>query len=153
MEALKRKVESREEAPGTPEKKPRVAEPCQQQQQHQAFRNQPFPGTGPAVPRVPPLKVSPAGTGPRPGLPMALSHKGMGLGGTSGGWKGPQGAGRVLMGLEGISGPISSHPVMGRDTLHSYSPAHNPFVLKSCKLKTLKAAHHSHMLMKAGEHQ
>ncbi|NWT91043.1 ASXL2 protein, partial [Lanius ludovicianus] len=62
-EAHKRKSESREEAPATPEKKPRVAEPCQH---HQAFRNQPFPGTGPAVPRVPPLKVSRAGTEPGP---------------------------------------------------------------------------------------
>ncbi|NWV67610.1 ASXL2 protein, partial [Malurus elegans] len=61
VEGHKRKSESREEAPGTPEKKARVAEPCQhqqqQQQQQQAFRNQPFPGTGAAVPRVPPLKV------------------------------------------------------------------------------------------------
>ncbi|NWY34424.1 ASXL2 protein, partial [Pheucticus melanocephalus] len=74
VEAHKRKLESREEAPGSPEKKPRVAEPCQQhqqqQQQPQAFRRQPFPGAGPAVPRVPPLKVSPAGTQPRPGLPQ-----------------------------------------------------------------------------------
>lgn len=148
MEALKRKVESREEAPGTPEKKPRVAEPCQQQQQqqHQAFRNQPFPGTGPAVPRVPPLKVSPAGTGPRPGLPMALSHKGMGLGGTSGGWKGPYGAGRDLR-----AHLIPPCHGQGHSTL--LLPCSYPFVLKSCKLKTLKAAHHSHMLMKAGEHQ
>ncbi|NXS24230.1 ASXL2 protein, partial [Mystacornis crossleyi] len=63
VEAPKRKSESREEAPATPEKKPRVAEPCQH---HQAFRNQPFPGAGPAVPRVPPLKVSRAGAEPRP---------------------------------------------------------------------------------------
>lgn len=59
VEAHKRKSESREEAPGSPEKKPRVAEPCQHQQ---AFREQPFPGAGAAVPRVPPLKVSGAGT-------------------------------------------------------------------------------------------
>lgn len=57
VEAHKRKCQSREEAPGSPEKKPRVAEPCQHQQ---AFREQPFPGS--AVPRVPPLKVSTAGT-------------------------------------------------------------------------------------------
>ncbi|NXU02910.1 ASXL2 protein, partial [Buphagus erythrorhynchus] len=83
VEALKRKVESREEAPGTPEKKPRVAEPCQQQQQPQAFRNQPFPGT---VPRVPPLKIPvsrispmpfPAGqVSPRARFPLALGSPG-----------------------------------------------------------------------------
>ncbi|NWR25707.1 ASX protein, partial [Emberiza fucata] len=98
VEAHKRKLESREEAPGSPEKKPRVAEPCQhqhqhqnqQQQQQQAFRRQPFPGAGPAVPRVPPLKVSPAGTEPRPGLPQGLPQgtEPQTLG--SGGWKGPQ---------------------------------------------------------------
>ncbi|NXQ43683.1 ASX protein, partial [Catharus fuscescens] len=92
VEPLKRKVESREEAPGTPEKKPRVAEPCQhqqqqqQQQQQQAFRNQPFPGTGPAVPRVPPLKIPvsrispmpfPAGqVSPRARFPVSLSSPG-----------------------------------------------------------------------------
>ncbi|NXS03728.1 ASXL2 protein, partial [Oxylabes madagascariensis] len=53
-EAHKRKPESREEAAGSPEKKPRVAEPCQHQQ---AFRKQPFSGARAAVPRVPPLKV------------------------------------------------------------------------------------------------
>ncbi|NXH53727.1 ASX protein, partial [Rhabdornis inornatus] len=89
VEALKRKVESREEAPGTPEKKPRVAESCQQQQQQQqpqAFRNQPFPGTGPAVPRVPPLKIPvsrispmpfPAGqVSPRARFPLSLGSPG-----------------------------------------------------------------------------
>ncbi|NXD45646.1 ASX protein, partial [Copsychus sechellarum] len=86
VEAPKRKVESREEAPGTPEKKPRVAEPCQQQQQQpQAFRNQPFPGTGPAVPRVPPLKIPvsrismpfPAGQlSPRARFPLSLGTAG-----------------------------------------------------------------------------
>ncbi|RLV83693.1 hypothetical protein DV515_00016405 [Chloebia gouldiae] len=59
LEAHKRKSEGREEAPGSPEKKPRVAEPCPQQPQ--AFRRQPFPGAGAAAPRVPPLKVSPRG--------------------------------------------------------------------------------------------
>ncbi|XP_071273280.1 putative Polycomb group protein ASXL2 isoform X2 [Agelaius tricolor] len=87
VEAHKRKLESREEAPGSPEKKPRVAEPCQQQQQqHQAFRRQPFPGTGPAVPRVPPLKIPvsrispmpfPAGqVSPRACFPLSLSSPG-----------------------------------------------------------------------------
>ncbi|NXV54558.1 ASXL2 protein, partial [Molothrus ater] len=91
VEAHKRKLESREEAPGSPEKKPRVAEPCQQQQQqHQAFRRQPFPGTGPAVPRVPPLKVSPARTEPQPGLPQGLPRGTEPQTVGSGGWKGPQ---------------------------------------------------------------
>nr|XP_054509004.1 putative Polycomb group protein ASXL2 isoform X1 [Agelaius phoeniceus] len=88
VEAHKRKLESREEAPGSPEKKPRVAEPCQQQQQqqHQAFRRQPFPGMGPAVPRVPPLKIPvsrispmpfPAGqVSPRACFPLSLSSPG-----------------------------------------------------------------------------
>ncbi|NXF13847.1 ASX protein, partial [Smithornis capensis] len=55
VEAPKRKAESREEAPATPEKRPRVTEACQHQQ---AFRSQPqpFPGPGTPVPRVPPLK-------------------------------------------------------------------------------------------------
>ncbi|NXE02975.1 ASX protein, partial [Chaetorhynchus papuensis] len=83
VEAPKRKSESREEAPATPEKKPRVAEPCQH---HQAFRNQPFPGAGPAVPRVPPLKIPvsrispmpfPAGqVSPRARFPLSLSSPG-----------------------------------------------------------------------------
>ncbi|NXS34666.1 ASX protein, partial [Pomatostomus ruficeps] len=82
-EAPKRKSESREEAPATPEKKPRVAEPCQHQQ---AFRNQPFPGAGAAVPRVPPLKIPvsrispmpfPAGqVSPRARFPLSLSSPG-----------------------------------------------------------------------------
>ncbi|NWW23682.1 ASX protein, partial [Falcunculus frontatus] len=82
-EPHKRKSESREEAPATPEKKPRVAEPCQH---HQAFRNQPFPGAGPAVPRVPPLKIPvsrispmpfPAGqVSPRARFPLSLSSPG-----------------------------------------------------------------------------
>ncbi|XP_064566057.1 putative Polycomb group protein ASXL2 isoform X1 [Zonotrichia leucophrys gambelii] len=89
VEAHKRKLESREEAPGSPEKKPRVAEPCQhhqQQQQPQAFRRQPFPSTGPAVPRVPPLKIPvsrispmpfPAGqVSPRPCFPLSLGSPG-----------------------------------------------------------------------------
>ncbi|XP_063278510.1 putative Polycomb group protein ASXL2 isoform X3 [Prinia subflava] len=92
VEAHKRKVESREEAPGSPEKKPRVAEPCQQQQQqqqqqqHQAFRKQPFPGAGAAVPRVPPLKIPvsrispmpfPAGqVSPRARFPLSLGSPG-----------------------------------------------------------------------------
>ncbi|XP_057877714.1 putative Polycomb group protein ASXL2 [Melospiza georgiana] len=90
VEAHKRKLESREEAPGSPEKKPRVAEPCQhhqqQQQQQQAFRRQPFPSTGPAVPRVPPLKIPvsrispmpfPAGqVSPRPCFPLSLGSPG-----------------------------------------------------------------------------
>ncbi|XP_041261536.1 putative Polycomb group protein ASXL2 isoform X3 [Onychostruthus taczanowskii] len=63
VEAHKRKSESREEAAGTPEKKPRVAEPCQHQQ---AFRSQPFPGAGPAVPRVPPLKIPVSRISPMP---------------------------------------------------------------------------------------
>ncbi|NXD04150.1 ASXL2 protein, partial [Certhia familiaris] len=63
VEALKRKSESREEAPATPEKKPRVAEPCQHQQ---GFRNQPFPGAGAAVPRVPPLKIPVSRISPMP---------------------------------------------------------------------------------------
>ncbi|NXD31065.1 ASX protein, partial [Spelaeornis formosus] len=80
VEVLKRKSENREEAPGSPEKKPRVAEPCQQQQ---AFRSQPFPG---AVPRVPPLKIPvsrispmpfPAGqVSPRARFPLSLSSPG-----------------------------------------------------------------------------
>ncbi|NWV29109.1 ASX protein, partial [Origma solitaria] len=80
VEAHKRKSESREEAPATPEKKARVAEPCQH---HQAFRNQPFPGAGAAVPRVPPLKIPvsrispmpfPAGqVSPRARFPLSLS--------------------------------------------------------------------------------
>ncbi|NXJ24436.1 ASX protein, partial [Dicrurus megarhynchus] len=83
VEAHKRKSESREEAPATPEKKARVAEPCQH---HQAFRNQPFPGAGPAVPRVPPLKIPvsrispmpfPAGqVSPRARFPVSLSSPG-----------------------------------------------------------------------------
>ncbi|XP_017598901.1 PREDICTED: putative Polycomb group protein ASXL2 [Corvus brachyrhynchos] len=83
VEAHKRKEESREEAPASPEKKPRVAEPCQH---HQAFRNQPFPGAGPAVPRVPPLKIPvsrispmpfPAGqVSPRARVPFSLSSPG-----------------------------------------------------------------------------
>ncbi|NXE43149.1 ASX protein, partial [Ptilorrhoa leucosticta] len=83
VEAHKRKSESREEAPATPEKKPRVAEPCQH---HQAFRSQPFPGAGPAVPRVPPLKIPvsrispmpfPAGqVSPRARFPLSLSSPG-----------------------------------------------------------------------------
>ncbi|XP_059699181.1 putative Polycomb group protein ASXL2 isoform X1 [Haemorhous mexicanus] len=83
VEAHKRKSESREEAPGSPEKKPRVAEPCQHQQ---AFRRQPFPGAGPAVPRVPPLKIPvsrispmpfPAGqVSPRACFPLSLSSPG-----------------------------------------------------------------------------
>uniref|UniRef100_A0A8C3XHV4 ASXL transcriptional regulator 2 n=1 Tax=Cyanoderma ruficeps TaxID=181631 RepID=A0A8C3XHV4_9PASS len=83
VEAHKRKWQSREEAPGSPEKKPRVAEPCQHQQ---AFREQPFPGSGPAVPRVPPLKIPvsrispmpfPAGqVSPRARFPLALSSPG-----------------------------------------------------------------------------
>ncbi|NXP42633.1 ASX protein, partial [Leiothrix lutea] len=82
-EAHKRKWQSREEAPGSPEKKPRVAEPCQHQR---AFREQPFPGPGPAVPRVPPLKIPmsrispmpfPAGqVSPRARFPLALSSPG-----------------------------------------------------------------------------
>ncbi|NXE98977.1 ASX protein, partial [Menura novaehollandiae] len=81
VEALKRKSESREEAPATPEKKPRVVEPCQH---HQAFRNQPFPGAGAAVPRVPPLKIPvsrispmpfPAGqVSPRARFPLSLGN-------------------------------------------------------------------------------
>ncbi|NXI20609.1 ASXL2 protein, partial [Irena cyanogastra] len=80
VEAHKRKSEGREEAAGSPEKKPRVAEPCQQQQ---AFRSQPFPG---AVPRVPPLKIPvsrispmpfPAGqVSPRARFPLSLSSPG-----------------------------------------------------------------------------
>ncbi|NXQ07243.1 ASX protein, partial [Vidua macroura] len=83
VEAHKRKSESREEAPGSPEKKPRVAEPCQHQQ---AFRSQPFPGAGAAVPRVPPLKIPvsrispmpfPAGqVSPRARFPLSLSSPG-----------------------------------------------------------------------------
>ncbi|NXT67377.1 ASX protein, partial [Chaetops frenatus] len=83
VEAPKRKSESREEAAGTPEKKPRVAEPCQHQQ---AFRSQPFPGAGAAVPRVPPLKIPvsrispmpfPAGqVSPRARFPLSLSSPG-----------------------------------------------------------------------------
>ncbi|NXU15394.1 ASXL2 protein, partial [Pardalotus punctatus] len=83
VEAHKRKSESREEAPATPEKKPRVVEPCQH---HQAFRNQPFPGAGAAVPRVPPLKIPvsrispmpfPAGqVSPRARFPLSLSSPG-----------------------------------------------------------------------------
>ncbi|XP_031959025.1 putative Polycomb group protein ASXL2 isoform X2 [Corvus moneduloides] len=83
VEAHKRKSESREEAPASPEKKPRVAEPCQH---HQAFRNQPFPGAGPAVLRVPPLKIPvsrispmpfPAGqVSPRARVPFSLSSPG-----------------------------------------------------------------------------
>ncbi|NXY52871.1 ASXL2 protein, partial [Callaeas wilsoni] len=83
VEAHKRKSESREEAPATPEKKARVAEPCQHQQ---AFRNQPFPGAGAAVPRVPPLKIPvsrispmpfPAGqVSPRARFPLSLSSPG-----------------------------------------------------------------------------
>ncbi|NXL72710.1 ASXL2 protein, partial [Leptocoma aspasia] len=83
-EPHKRKSESREEAPATPEKKPRVAEPCREQQQ--AFREQPFPGTGAAVPRVPPLKIPvsrispmpfPAGqVSPRAPFPFSLSSPG-----------------------------------------------------------------------------
>uniref|UniRef100_A0A8C5UA49 ASXL transcriptional regulator 2 n=1 Tax=Malurus cyaneus samueli TaxID=2593467 RepID=A0A8C5UA49_9PASS len=91
VEGHKRKSESREEAPGTPEKKARVAEPCQQQQQQQqqqpqAFRNQPFPGAGAAVPRVPPLKIPvsrispmpfPAGqVSPRARFPLSLGNPG-----------------------------------------------------------------------------
>ncbi|NXC63796.1 ASXL2 protein, partial [Aleadryas rufinucha] len=82
-EPHKRKSESREEAPATPEKKLRVAEPCQQ---HQAFRKQPFPGAGPAVPRVPPLKIPvsrispmpfPAGqVSPRARFPLSLGSPG-----------------------------------------------------------------------------
>ncbi|NXC10002.1 ASX protein, partial [Orthonyx spaldingii] len=63
LEALKRKLESREEAPASPEKKPRVAEPCQH---HQAFQNRPFPGAGAAVPRVPPLKIPVSRISPMP---------------------------------------------------------------------------------------
>ncbi|XP_014116775.1 PREDICTED: putative Polycomb group protein ASXL2 isoform X1 [Pseudopodoces humilis] len=80
VEPHKRKSESGEGAPGSPEKKPRVAEPCQQQQ---AFRKQPFPGT---VPRVPPLKIPvsrispmpfPAGqVSPRARFPLSLSSPG-----------------------------------------------------------------------------
>ncbi|NXI87962.1 ASX protein, partial [Rhipidura dahli] len=83
VEAPKRKSESREEAPGSPGKKPRVAEPCQHPQ---AFRIQPFPGAGPAVPRVPPLKIPvsrispmpfPAGqVSPRARFPLSLSSPG-----------------------------------------------------------------------------
>ncbi|NWX34832.1 ASXL2 protein, partial [Notiomystis cincta] len=83
VEAPKRKSEGREEAPATPEKKPRVAEPCQHQQ---AFRSQPFPGAGAAVPRVPPLKIPvsrispmpfPAGqVSPRARFPLSLSSPG-----------------------------------------------------------------------------
>ncbi|NXH03014.1 ASX protein, partial [Loxia leucoptera] len=83
VEAHKRKAEGREEAPGSPEKKPRVAEPCQHQQ---AFRRQPFPGAGAAVPRVPPLKIPvsrispmpfPAGqVSPRACFPLSLSSPG-----------------------------------------------------------------------------
>ncbi|KAM4903388.1 putative Polycomb group protein ASXL2 isoform 2-T2 [Sylvia borin] len=84
LEAHKRKWPGREEAPGSPEKKARVAEPCQQQQQQQqAFREQPFPG---AVPRVPPLKIPmsrispmpfPAGqVSPRARFPLSLSSPG-----------------------------------------------------------------------------
>ncbi|NXH82063.1 ASXL2 protein, partial [Edolisoma coerulescens] len=82
-EAPKRKSEGREEAPASPEKKPRVAEPCQHPQ---AFRKQPFPGAGPAVPRVPPLKIPvsrispmpfPAGqVSPRARFPLSLSSPG-----------------------------------------------------------------------------
>ncbi|XP_066170647.1 putative Polycomb group protein ASXL2 isoform X1 [Sylvia atricapilla] len=82
LEAHKRKRPGREEAPGSPEKKARVAEPCQQQQQQQ-FREQPFPG---AVPRVPPLKIPmsrispmpfPAGqVSPRACFPLSLSSPG-----------------------------------------------------------------------------
>ncbi|NWQ99549.1 ASX protein, partial [Paradoxornis webbianus] len=84
VEAHKRKWPSREEAPGSPEeKKPRVAEPCQHPQ---AFRERPFPGAGPAVPRVPPLKIPvsrispmpfPAGqVSPRARFPLSLSSPG-----------------------------------------------------------------------------
>ncbi|NXR81470.1 ASX protein, partial [Pycnonotus jocosus] len=83
VETHKRKSESREEAPGSPEKKPRVAEPCQHQQ---AFRKQPFPGAGAAVPRVPPLKIPvsrispmpfPAGqVSPRARFPLSLGNPG-----------------------------------------------------------------------------
>ncbi|NXO32648.1 ASXL2 protein, partial [Cisticola juncidis] len=83
VEAPKRKAESREEAPGSPEKKPRQQ---QQQQQHEAFRRQPFPGAGPAVPRVPPLKIPvsrispmpfPAGqVSPRARFPLSLGSPG-----------------------------------------------------------------------------
>ncbi|XP_039947383.1 putative Polycomb group protein ASXL2 [Hirundo rustica] len=79
-EAHKRRWESGEEAAGSPEKKPRVAEPCQHLQ---AFRKQPFPG---AVPRVPPLKIPvsrispmpfPAGqVSPRARFPLSLSSPG-----------------------------------------------------------------------------
>ncbi|NWV32778.1 ASX protein, partial [Grantiella picta] len=83
VEALKRKSESREETPGTPEKKARLVEPCQHQQ---AFRKQPFPGPGAAVPRVPPLKIPvsrispmpfPAGqVSPRARFPLSLGSPG-----------------------------------------------------------------------------
>ncbi|NXP20954.1 ASXL2 protein, partial [Scytalopus superciliaris] len=65
VEAPKRKAESREEAPATPEKKPRVVEPCQH---HQAFRSQPqpFPAAGTPVPRVPPLKIPVSRISPMP---------------------------------------------------------------------------------------
>ncbi|NXK97969.1 ASX protein, partial [Formicarius rufipectus] len=85
VEAHKRKLESREEAPTTPEKKPRVVETCQH---HQAFRSQPqpFPVAGTPVPRVPPLKIPvsrispmpfPAGqVSPRARFPFSLTSPG-----------------------------------------------------------------------------
>ncbi|NWT06992.1 ASX protein, partial [Mionectes macconnelli] len=84
VETHKRKSESREEAPATPEKKPRVVEPCQH---HQAFRSQPQPfPAGPPVPRVPPLKIPvsrispmpfPAGqVSPRARFPFSLTSPG-----------------------------------------------------------------------------
>ncbi|XP_010083596.1 PREDICTED: putative Polycomb group protein ASXL2, partial [Pterocles gutturalis] len=85
VEAPKRKSESREEAVTTPEKKPRIMEPCQH---HQAFRTQPqsFPAAGTPVPRVPPLKIPfsrispmpfPAGqVSPRARFPFSLTSPG-----------------------------------------------------------------------------
>ncbi|NWR94886.1 ASX protein, partial [Furnarius figulus] len=85
VEAHKRKSESCEEAPATPEKKPRVVETCQH---HQAFRSQPqpFPAAGTPVPRVPPLKIPvsrispmpfPAGqVSPRARFPLSLTSPG-----------------------------------------------------------------------------
>ncbi|NWH92328.1 ASXL2 protein, partial [Aegithalos caudatus] len=81
MESPKRKWESGEAAPGSPqEKKPRQH---LQQQQQQGVGRQPFPG---AVPRVPPLKIPvsrispmpfPAGqVSPRARFPLALSGPG-----------------------------------------------------------------------------
>ncbi|NWJ09659.1 ASX protein, partial [Crypturellus undulatus] len=65
VEGHKRKSEEREEAVVTPEKKPRVAEP---RQPPAPFRGQPqpFPAAGPAVLRVPPLKIPVSRISPMP---------------------------------------------------------------------------------------